>query len=50
MLEFGALVSEGDFDVTRRLHHFTIGWNKSQSVYGFDDRHVAYLIILIADH
>src|SRR5947207_15986948 len=45
-----ALIAEGDFDVTRGLHHLTVGWNQAQTVDRLRNWNVAYLIILIAHH
>src|SRR5205823_14078033 len=43
-------VAEGDFNVTRGLHHLPVRWNEAQPIDRFRDRNVADLVILVADH
>src|SRR5438093_10013960 len=45
-----ALIAEGNVHVTRGLDEFPVGRNQLETVDGFGDRHVAHLIILVADH
>ena len=43
-------IAEGNIDVTRGLYHFAVRRNQFEPIDGFRDRHLAHLIILVADH
>ena len=44
------LIAKGDIDVARGLNHFAIRRDKAQTIHRVGDRHMAHLVILVADH
>ena len=50
LLNMTVLIAEGNIDVTRGLYHFAVRRNQFEPIDGFRDRHLAHLIILVADH